>query len=84
MWRVAIGERIKKLRKAAGILQIDFAAAVGVSPSVACEWESGVYDPSLARLPSIAAALGVTVLDLMSLTPVLPPEPPKGGRKGAR
>lgn len=76
---MAIGRRIKELRKSAGIKQIDFAAAMGVSPSVACEWESGKYDPSLARLPEIAAALGVSVIDLMSLGAKA-----KGGRKGAR
>lgn len=73
---VSIGKRIRELRKAAGIKQIDFAAELGISPSVASEWESGRYEPRLSQLPGIAAALGVGVFDLMSLR-----QPSKGGRQ---
>ncbi len=43
----------------------DFAAAVGVGVDVACHWEKGRNRPDLSRIPTIAAVLGVTPLQLV-------------------
>lgn len=41
------------------------ADAVGVKPPSVYEWESGEGNPRVDRLPRLAAALGVTVPQLL-------------------
>lgn len=46
-------------RLAAGLTQRGLAARMGLTHSVVSHWESGRQAPRLARVPAIAAALGV-------------------------
>lgn len=56
--------RIKELRQAKGLRQVDMAAHFGVSQTAIVKWESeGLYPPS-RLLPDIAIYLGCTLDDL--------------------
>jgi transcriptional regulator with XRE-family HTH domain len=60
--RQTIGERLKSLRKAAGMTQLDLAVASGLSLSLVAQIEqSKVADPRVSTLRSLASALRVTV-----------------------
>lgn len=48
-------------RKAAGLTQVAFAAAIGVSQSSVAAWEAGVSYPSADKLPVIAKTLGCSI-----------------------
>lgn len=56
--------RVKDLRTAAGLTQEQLAKAIGVTQTVIAAWERGAYSPKAAKLPVLAAALGVTVNEL--------------------
>lgn len=56
--------RIKELRQAKGLRQVDMAAHFGVGQTATVKWESaGLYPPS-RLLPEIAIYLGCTLDDL--------------------
>ena len=56
--------RIKELRLAKGLRQVDMAAHFGVGQTAIVKWESeGLYPPS-RLLPKIAIYLGCTLDDL--------------------
>lgn len=56
--------RIKELRQAKGLRQVDMAAHFGVGQAAIVKWESeGLYPPS-RLLPEIAIYLGCTLDDL--------------------
>jgi transcriptional regulator with XRE-family HTH domain len=85
-----IGDRLKRLRKAAGMTQQALATAAGLSMSAIIHIEAGrIPDPRLSTLKALARALGVTLDELGSnggepaegSAPEPPPEePPKRGR----
>jgi transcriptional regulator with XRE-family HTH domain len=52
------GEQVKQLRKASGLLQREFAAAVGVNPRTVGLWERGRNAPTAARLSFIRFLFG--------------------------
>lgn len=56
--------KIKELRLAIKMTQVDLAKKMGVSQSTIVAWESGRACPGAQRLPALAAALGVTVSEL--------------------
>ena len=57
-------KRIKELRQAKGLRQVDMAAHFGVGQTAIVKWESeGLYPPS-RLLPEIAIYLGCTLDDL--------------------
>lgn len=57
-------KRIKELRQAKGLRQVDMAAHFGVGQSAIVKWESeGLYPPS-RLLPDIAIYLGCTIDEL--------------------
>ena len=65
MWRIfnkmnGFGERLKNLRKAAGITQQALADKLGVHLQTVSKWERGVCEPDFSVLGDMAAALGVT------------------------
>jgi transcriptional regulator with XRE-family HTH domain len=71
-----IGERVKELRSAAGLSQMDLARASGLSLSIITQLEQGVTaDPRLSTLKALAAALGC---DLNELGKNDDPPPPRG------
>lgn len=64
--------RIRELRKQAGFTQATLAEAMGVTQTIASDWENEVYLPRTRQLPDLAKLFGVTINDLF--TPeVLPP-----------
>jgi transcriptional regulator with XRE-family HTH domain len=71
---VPLHERIKAARHAARISQAELAARCGCNQPAVVGWEQGTRTPSIKRLQRIAAALGVTVGDLVD-SPVEPREP---------
>lgn len=57
-------KRIKELRQAKGLRQVDMAAHFGVAQTTVVKWESeGLYPPS-RLLPDIAIYLSCTLDDL--------------------
>lgn len=54
-------ERLRAYRKAAGLKQEDLAVQLGVSAAAVSLWETDKAQPSIDRLPKLAAALGITV-----------------------
>ncbi len=57
---------IKELRKKAGLTQVTFAEAMGVTQSTISQWESGRVCPETAKLPKLAEVLGCSVADLFA------------------
>ena len=53
--------RIKEIRQAKQIRQIDLAKALGVSQSTLSTWESGRYEPDLSTLNKLADFFGVPI-----------------------
>lgn len=56
--------RIRQLWTKAGLTQVELAKAIGTSQAAVANYETGTKAPELAKLPSIAKALGVSVADL--------------------
>jgi transcriptional regulator with XRE-family HTH domain len=75
-----IGDRLERLRTAAGMTQQALATKAGLSRSVVIHIEAGrIPDPRLSTLPVLAGALGVSVAELIGEEEVEPPaEPPAG------
>jgi transcriptional regulator with XRE-family HTH domain len=64
-----LGWRVKQLREAAGMSQQALAVAAGLSISVVTGLEQGTKaDPRVSSVAAIAAALGVTVDELVAST----------------
>lgn len=59
-----MGEKIKKLREAAGMRQSALAAKIGVDTSSVSLWENGKTYPSYANICKIAKALNCKAGDL--------------------
>ena len=54
-------ERLKKLRKDAGLTQVDVANKLGISQPAYASWERGVKNPTQDNLVKIAQVLNVSV-----------------------
>lgn len=59
--------RVKQLRKAAGLRQEDMARELGVSRQTIIAIENDKYDPSLELAMKIARLLGLHVEDIFTL-----------------
>ena len=55
------GERIKRLRTAAGLSQVQLAERSGVPQGAISHYEADDYEPSLSSVRKLAPALGVEV-----------------------
>ena len=53
--------KIKEMRNAAGLRQVDLAEKLGVTQSTVCSWETGAAMPQASLLPKLADALGCTI-----------------------
>lgn len=53
--------KIKELRIAAGLRQVDLAEKMGVTQSSVCSWETGAATPQASLLPKLADVLGCTI-----------------------
>ena len=54
-------ERLKNLRKQAGLTQVDVAEKLGISQPAYASWERGVKKPTQENLVKIAQILNVSV-----------------------
>jgi transcriptional regulator with XRE-family HTH domain len=80
---VAIKDRLKRLRTAAGLTQQALAFKAGLSMSAVIHIEKGrIPDPRISTLRRLAGALGVTVDELAG--PEDEPEPPARPDKPGR
>lgn len=62
-----VGKRISEYRKAIGMTQKELAAQLHVTDGAVSKWERGINFPDIALLEPLAAILGTTVVDLLSL-----------------
>lgn len=69
----ALGPRLNRLRREAGLTLADVASVLGVSKPTVWAWEKGKARPLPERLAAIAAALGVDP-DMLAPPPGLPRE----------
>lgn len=53
------GDRIRAMRRRAGLSMRQLGAAVGVSAMAVSKWERGITSPTSEHLLALAAALGV-------------------------
>jgi predicted transcriptional regulator/DNA-binding XRE family transcriptional regulator len=63
---IGLGRRLRHLRRTAGMTLADLGARTDLSASALSLIENGRREPKLSALTTLAAALGVTVADLMS------------------
>ena len=64
------GETIKRLREAKGMTQAELARRLDVGDKAVSKWETGKGLPDISLLESLAAALGVSLLELFAGAPV--------------
>jgi transcriptional regulator with XRE-family HTH domain len=55
-----LGQRIRAQRERLGLMQLDIAHALQVSPQAVSKWERGENGPDIATLPPLAKLLGVS------------------------
>ena len=67
------GDRVAKLRKAAGWLQADLATQLGTRDRRVGEWERGEQQPQPRSVAELAAAFQIDALDLLDVDPDDPP-----------
>lgn len=60
-----IGSRIKKEREKAGLTQADLAERIGTASSMIGQWENNNRNPKMSVLQKIAAALNISVDNLL-------------------
>ncbi len=56
--------RVKELREAAGLQQVQVAGRMGVLPTAVSNWETEVALPRARQLPLLAQVLGCSIDDL--------------------
>lgn len=73
----AVHANILRLRKEKGLTQGELGLLVGADNTMVSHWERGESAPAMRRLPMVAAALGVSVDELLA---EYPPRTPKTAR----
>ncbi len=63
----SFGQRLSTLRKAAGFIQVEFAAEIGITQRMVAYYEAPNAQPPAHLLPQMAQALGVSVDVLLGL-----------------
>ena len=66
---ISLGRRVRHLRKQAGLTLDDLSAAVGTAPSQLSLIENGKREPKLSLLQGLAAALNVSIDQLLGAEP---------------
>ena len=69
--KLAIGYRIRDLREANSISQLDYSEMLGLQPQSVSKWERGLTMPPVEDLQVIAETLGVDAEDLFDTSPAL-------------
>jgi transcriptional regulator with XRE-family HTH domain len=67
LWREALGEQVREVRRDRGQTLTQTSDRAGISPQYLSEVERGLKDPSSEIVAAIAGALDLTVLELTSL-----------------
>ena len=67
---VDVGQRLRRIRKAAGISQRRLAMEAGISQSGLSSIEAGTQSPSVKTLSLICKALGIEIADLFQAKPL--------------
>jgi transcriptional regulator with XRE-family HTH domain len=81
----AIGERLGRLRRAAGLTQEALAEEVGIQPHGLSRIEQGHRMPSISTLAALAEGVGVTLADLVAVEKDVPePKQPPDVAEAAR
>jgi len=62
-----IGRKISFTRKELGMTQRELAEKLHVTDKTVSKWETGTHFPDIAMLEDLAAALGITVVELLGL-----------------
>ena len=57
------GVLISEARRRAGLTQLDFARALGISKNIVTHWEAGRVKPDLNLIPRLCGVLGLTLED---------------------
>ena len=70
----SFGTRLVQLRTAAGFAQQELASEIGVSRRMIAYYEGETKHPPSSLLPAIAAALGISVDQLLSVQPIRRPK----------
>lgn len=65
------GSTIKMLREARGMTQAQLAERIGVSDKAVSKWETAKGLPDISLLQPLAAALGVSMIELMNGEPIV-------------
>lgn len=60
-----IGKRVRKLRKEAGLTQVDLGKKSGLPANTIARLERGEHSPTLPKLEALARALGVKTSELL-------------------
>lgn len=58
-------EKLKEVRKKAGLTQVELAEKVGCSQVCVARWEKGTNDPSLKMAKALAEALKCKIDDIL-------------------
>lgn len=64
LWRDALGDCLRDLRRGRGEKLTDTAGRAGISPQYLSEMERGVKDPSSEMIAAVAGALDLSLTDL--------------------
>lgn len=64
------GRRLARLRKAAGLTQLDLAGEIGISRRMVAYYEGQTDQPPASLIPLLARSLNVTADELFGLKPV--------------
>lgn len=78
--RPAQGARLVELRKAAGLTQVEFAHLLGESQQNITFWEHSEKPPRSDILPKMAKILGVTVEQILGVSPIAERRPGPVGK----
>jgi transcriptional regulator with XRE-family HTH domain len=65
--RKAVGDRVRRMRKASGKSQIELAAAAGIAANYLSDVERGKQAPTVSTLAHIADALDTDIATLVDL-----------------
>lgn len=69
---MTIGERLRTLRKEAGLTQKELGEKLGVSASMVGQYETNIRKPKLETLKKIATVLDISILELVDLSSISP------------
>ena len=65
------GATIKQLRENRSLTQAELAEQIGVSSKTVSKWETGKELPDISLLQPLAAALGISLIELMNGEPII-------------